>query len=196
MRLRPLYLALLLASVHSAAHAVQYVKCKNANGGYTFQSKSCAPDPGLPEAKRPVVGQKADPAGQRKGENRLDGNWAPGRQVTETSRSASLPAPAPMPVAATSAKPRAMSPDKQAAHVPERDYLQRQADEEIRAQNERAMAHNKRIDCDRARQQVRVVRDGRAPHRLDNKGNQHFIADDKLPAEIAAAEQRAAQACQ
>ncbi|MET3130582.1 hypothetical protein AAKU55_000839 [Oxalobacteraceae bacterium GrIS 1.11] len=198
MHTRPFYLALLLLSCHTFAQA-QYIKCKDANGHTSFQNTPCAADPGAPERKRPTPGEKDDSLAQRKKDNRPDPNWEVHAPIAPQIGNGNRLSP---PQAQTPAYPTQAAPVTAAGaswQEKNREYQNRRVEheqEETKAYNQQVKAHNQMLNCNLARQQLGVVKDGRAVYSHDNKGDRHYLDDDKRAAEISTAQQRVAKECQ
>lgn len=82
-------------------------------------------------------------------------------------------------------------PAQNKAHDAER----RRMEEDVRAQNEKAAAHNKMVRCNYARQQLGVVKEYKPVYSRDNKGDRQYVENENRASVIAAAEQRVAEAC-
>lgn len=98
------------------------------------------------------------------------------------------PAPAPEPAARASA---ARPSWQDAAQESDR----RRVDESIKARNDEIEAHNRRVRCNQARQQLGVLKDGRIVYRRDDKGERRYIEDKDRAGEVAAAQRRVAAEC-
>ncbi|GHU12639.1 hypothetical protein AGMMS50225_20960 [Betaproteobacteria bacterium] len=79
--------------------------------------------------------------------------------------------------------------------VPGGDYQRRLADEQLKAQNEQVIAHNRMLRCDHARQQLGVLKVGRPVYSYNDKGERVYVEDKNRAAQLALAEQRVAEAC-
>jgi hypothetical protein len=77
----------------------------------------------------------------------------------------------------------------------DRERQRRQAEDEIRAQNQETKAFNQMQRCNYARQQLGVLKEARPVFRRDDKGERQYVKDENRQTEIAAAEQRVAEAC-
>ncbi len=69
------------------------------------------------------------------------------------------------------------------------------AQEEAKAQNEKAIAFNKMQRCNFARQQLGVTKELRPIYSHDSKGDRQYVPDDNRQATIAAAERRVNAEC-
>lgn len=200
MPIRPFYLALLLASLCTGAHA-GLNKCKGPNGHPVYQNAPCPPPasayakkmPTLAERNALVKQQKLEEQ-QRYPDERPGANWDPARKP-----GASLP---PSVHAAAPAQPAVQAAAKAAPAVKavpgtpsKSEYEQKAAADKVAAENAKIRAHNKSSECNNERQQLAVVRDGRGVHTVDNKGNRNYISDPQRDAAIAEAERRVARAC-
>ncbi|NHZ44261.1 hypothetical protein [Massilia aquatica] len=200
MQPRSLYLALLLASLCTGAHA-GLNKCKGANGHPVYQSAPCPPPasayakkmPALAERNAQVKQQKVEEK-QRYADDRPGANWDPSRKP-----SASLPPQVPTPVpgqASVQAQATPAAPAKSASRgAPPGDYQEKLAAQKLEAENAKIRAGNKAIECNNERQQLAVARDGRGVHTVNNKGERNFLSDPQRDAAIAEAERRVARAC-
>ena len=194
MKIRLLSLALLLASLHGAAHA-GLIKCKKPGGGFTLQDTPCAPDTSKPEAKRPVVGEK-DPAFAQK--SRPGANWERREPFVMERPLPARQAWAPEPAAPVPARPVNVSRAQRqinSGSPPQGDYLARRAEEEREAHNRLAMAHNRMIMCNSARQQLEVVNTHRPISSLDNRGERNYVDDKDRAGVQAEARRNVASAC-
>lgn len=185
--------ALVLVAFHGLAHA-GLVKCKKPGGGYTYQDRACPPEPGAPAVKRPVVGDK-DPSFAQPG--RPGANWERRTPfVMENKAPTALPAPVPRPETGPSRAAPTGPKDVYAREAKQGgDYLSRKAEAERLAHNERVTAHNKAIDCARARQQLEVANIQRRITTRDAKGDKHYVKDEDRPAIVAEAERAVARTC-
>ncbi len=192
MNTGPLYLALILVSLHTVAHA-QIFKCKEANDRYTFQNTPCAADASSPDRKRPTPGERDESFAQRKKDNRPGANWESRPQIAEESR-LNPPQPA-APTQAKATRSPAVASAGESWQEKDREYQRRRAEEQTKAYNEQVRATNQMHDCNHARQQLGVLKGGRPVHSYDNKGDRQYVNDENRQAEISAAEQRVAKAC-
>lgn len=192
MNPRPLYLALILASVQAAAHA-QYVKCKDANGRYTVQNTPCAPDPRAPDRKRPKVGDRDDSVNQRNKNDKPDANWEPRSQTAQESHIS--PPQAASPAQAHAGKPPKAAPAGQSWQDKEQAYQQRRAEEAKKAVSDQGKANDRQRECNRARQQLAVLSEIQPVYSRANNGEKKYVSDENRPAHIATARQRVADAC-
>lgn len=200
MQPRPFYLALLLASLCTGAHA-GLNKCKGANGHPVYQNAPCPLPvsaqarrlPTLAERNALVKQQKLEEKQQRYADDRPGANWDPGRKPGATLPPAHVAAPAPASVQAQ-AKP---APAAKAAPgaAPKKENEQKLAADKVEADNAKIRAKNKHIECDNERQRLAVMKEGRPVYTVDNKGNRNFISDPQRDAAIADAEKRIARAC-
>jgi hypothetical protein len=202
MQSRPLYLALLLASLCTGAHA-GLNKCKGTNGHPVFQNAPCPPPasayakkmPTLAERNALVKQQKLEEK-QRYADDRPGANWDPARKPPALlPPSAHLAAPAQPGVQAPAPARPAASPKAVPGASSKSEYEQKLAAEKLEAENAKIRAHNKSVECNHERQQLAVVKDGRGVHTVDNKGNRNFISDPQRDAAIVEAERRVARAC-
>ena len=75
------------------------------------------------------------------------------------------------------------------------DFERQRAEAEIKAHNERAMAYNKSVRCNQARQQLGVAKEGGAIFSRDNQGNRNYVDDKDRDGVIARAERTVATEC-
>jgi len=192
MKVQTLFLGLIFVTFHGAAHA-QLFKCKGASGRYSIQNSPCPQDAKLPDVKRPVVGEKDPNFAQQGKDKRPDANWQP-RVPFPTA-----PQPAPMQAEpqpqVNASRQAAASPQAESWKVREQESRKRQADEQDLAAKEQAKARIRQQECNDARQQLSVHKEERPILSRDNKGDKHYVGDDKRPAALAAATQRVANAC-
>ena len=200
MQTRLSYLGLLLACLSTSAHA-GLNKCKGANGHPVYQNAPCPPPASAYAKKMPTLAERNALLKQQKMEdkqryadNRPGANWDPARKPT-----ASLPPqvhmPAPVqPSAQAQAKP-AVTQKAAPGGSSKSDYEQKLAAEKIEADNAKIRASNNAIECNNARQQFAVARDGRGVHTVDNKGNRNYLSDPQRDAAIVEAERRVSRAC-
>jgi hypothetical protein len=99
------------------------------------------------------------------------------------------------PVDAGSVKNQKLPGSGGAAPSAESDFQKRRAEKEVKEHNEQAEASNRLAKCQRARQQLDVLKAQRPAYRVDANGQRNYINDDNRAAEIAAGDQRAAEAC-
>ena len=192
MNTRLLYLALLLVSFHTVAHA-QFFKCKDANDRYTIQDTPCAADPSAQERKRPKPGERDESAAQRQKDNAPGANWGTRPQTAQEARTNP-----PQPTAAIQANaPKSSAPASTGDSWQEKDreFQKRRTEEQTKAKNAQASAANQMRDCSNARQQLGVLKESRPVYSRDNKGEKQYLNDDNRQAALAAAEQRVAKAC-
>ena len=78
---------------------------------------------------------------------------------------------------------------------PQRDSASLRAEDEVRRQNLRIEAENQRHRCREARQQLGVLKEFRPVYSRDNRGDRHYLEDDRRQAAIVAAERRVAEDC-
>lgn len=69
------------------------------------------------------------------------------------------------------------------------------ADETMRQRNRQLEAENRRMQCNAARRDVEVLKRERPVFSYDKSGNKVYVEDSNRAAELAAAQQRAAEAC-
>ena len=69
------------------------------------------------------------------------------------------------------------------------------ADEAMRQRNRQLEAENRRMQCNAARRDVEVLKRERPVFSYDKSGNKVYVEDSNRAAELAAAQQRAAEAC-
>ncbi|CUI03398.1 hypothetical protein BN2497_1573 [Janthinobacterium sp. CG23_2] len=205
MHTRPLYLALILATLSSGAHA-GLNKCKGANGHFTFQNAACDP-PNARPARMPTLAERnaqskqqrqQDQQKEKYADDRPGANWDPARKP-----GASLPpmtppqAPQASAPAAVAAKSAPASAPKAAPGAPVKsEYEQKMAAEKVESDKAKTRASNKAIECSNARQQLAgLSRDGRVIQSVDKKGERNYLADDKRGAAVAEAERSVARAC-
>jgi hypothetical protein len=77
----------------------------------------------------------------------------------------------------------------------ESDYQKERAAKAAKEQKEEVDAKNKMAKCQRARQQLDVLNVARPVYKVDSNGNRNYVSDDNRAAEIAAEQQKAAEAC-
>ncbi|MFB9243123.1 hypothetical protein IV454_26555 [Massilia antarctica] len=205
MHTRPLYLALILATLSTGAHA-GLNKCKGANGHFTFQNAACDP-PNARPARMPTLAERnalskqqrqQDQQKEKYADDRPGANWDPARKP-----GASLPpmtppqAPQASAPAAVAAKSAPASAPKAAPGAPVKsEYEQKMAAEKVESDKAKTRASNKAIECSNARQQLAgLSRDGRVVQSVDKKGERNYLADDKRGAAVAEAERSVARAC-
>ncbi|RSZ60346.1 hypothetical protein HF313_20370 [Massilia atriviolacea] len=204
MQTRPLYLALLLASLCTGAHATLN-KCKGANGHPVYQNAPCPPPASAYAKKMPTLAERNALVKQQKLEEkererypdgRPGANWDPGRKA-----SAPMPPPAPAPLPApvqpgvpAQAKP-ASAPGAATDAASKKEKERQLASDKVEADNAKIRAKNKAIECDNERKRQAVMKEGRPAYTTDSKGNRNFISDQQRDAELADAERRIARAC-
>jgi len=69
------------------------------------------------------------------------------------------------------------------------------ADEQLRQKNRQLEAQNRRIYCAAARRDVEVLKKERPVFSYDKQGNKVYVQDSDRAAELAAAQERAAEMC-
>ena len=186
MRSRTFYLLLISISIHSIANA-QMFRCKGADGRQSFQAVPCAasttdlnPQPKAEAAKPTTVPQRRD--------NKPGANWDLGpRPVIPLPSS---PAATPMPSVPPMPPQVAQRPRER-----QQGELDRQYDQQRKAEDEKALAFNRMQRCNFARQQLGVAKTGRPIYRYDNKGERQYVADESRQATVIAAERRVAEEC-
>lgn len=192
MNIHPLFLALILASLHAVAHA-QLFKCKGANDRYTFQDVPCAPDTNAPERQRPKAGEKNESFTQPKKDNRPGANWGPRTPMPQSDRINSPQAS--MPTQLDAARSPAASPSGKSWQEKEQDYQKRRAEDQTKAYNDQVKSNNQMHECNYARQQLGVLKEGRRVFSRDNKGERQYLDEENRQAEKSRVEQQIAKAC-
>ena len=186
MRSRTFCLLLISMSIHSIANA-QMFRCKGADGRQSFQALPCAagstdmnPPPKLEAAKPTTVPQKRD--------NKPGANWDLGPRPV---------IPLPSSPAATPMLPAQPRPPQVAQKPRERQpgELDRQHAQQMKAEDEKALAFNRMQRCNFARQQLGVAKTARPIYRYDNKGERQYVDDENRQATVMAAERRVAEEC-
>lgn len=191
MNARPLYLALALATLHAGANA-QLFKCKGANDRAVFQDVPCAG--GTTDANprpKPVAAQaSALPPAK---DNKPGANWNLGPRTEPPSQPPPPPSQFAQPAPAAPARsPQAGEEQRQRKQG---DLESRQAAEQRKAEDDKAIAFNRMQRCNFARQQLGVVNGGRPIFSYDNKGERQYVDDENRKATTTAAEKRVAQDC-
>lgn len=69
------------------------------------------------------------------------------------------------------------------------------ADEGLRQRNRQLEAENRRMQCSNALRNVEVLKKERPVYSYDKNGNKVYVEDSNRAAELAAAQQRASEAC-
>ena len=192
MNTRPLFLALILACLHTVALA-QLFKCKGANDRPTFQDSPCAADVSPQERKRPIPGERNESFVPPKKDSRPGANWEPRAPMPLADRIAPPQPAAPTQTNAT--RSPSVAPSGKSWQEKDQDYQRRRADEETKAYNDKVKATNQMHDCNYARQQLGVLKDATPAFSRDNKGDRHYVTDENRQAEVSKAEQRVAAAC-
>ena len=72
---------------------------------------------------------------------------------------------------------------------------QHRLQQEVRDRNRQIDAHNRAVNCERARQALGTLKSQRPVFRYDNNGERQYIEDSKRQAEISAAQQAVAEHC-
>lgn len=83
----------------------------------------------------------------------------------------------------------AASKDRQQAAQAQKD------NEELKARDQQAQAHNRSVRCSIARQNLGAMKTQRPVFRYDNNGDRQYIEDSDRPSEIAAAQRGVAENC-
>ena len=117
----------------------------------------------------------------------------PGAKVTTLKTPASAEAPAPAAKDAKGAKKGPLTPAEKEA-----DYRKRQAEAKKsaeKADEERKQTEAKRENCDRAREQLRMLESGTRISRTDAKGERYYLDDNQIAQEAAQARQAMQASC-
>ena len=98
---------------------------------------------------------------------------------------------------ATSAELSQPHPTRPARAVtpPHNNAPKAEANEDIRAANQRIEAHNRGIRCDRAKRNLGVLKEQRPVYRYDQKGERQYVDDSARAAEVSAAQRAVAANC-
>ncbi|NHZ91185.1 hypothetical protein F2P45_19510 [Massilia sp. CCM 8733] len=195
MQPRSLYLALILASLCTGAHA-GLNKCKGPNGHPVYQNAPCPPPASAYAKKMPTLAERNALSRQQKLEEqqrypdeRPGANWDPGRKPA-----ASLPPYQPAQVAAAPAAPAV--PGKAAAGAPSKSAAPQKAGQEtVRPDAALARAKSRSSQCSHARQQLGTLQDGVGVHTVDSKGQRTHVTDARRQSLLPEARRRVQEAC-
>jgi hypothetical protein len=195
MKIQSLCCAVLGLALHAAVHAQPY-KCKEQNGGTSFQDTPCASSASAPARKLPAPGEKNESFSTHKKDDGPGGNWSTTPRSAQDARVSPGPSPVRTGSYVGNATPAAAA--TQSWQDKERDFQKRKAQAQVQqaqADADRDKAFNRSQRCNYERQQLGVLKEARPVYSRDNKGERQYMADENRPAAVDAAQRKVDAAC-
>lgn len=180
--------AFVLAGLPFAA-AAQVFKCTRPDGSVAFQGSPC---PGSIKAQPAPAAAPAKVAASTSAP--FDDPYA---QAPGSGQRAGLVLPPTRNVAAepVAAAPRQRARPAAEPRVVTREHVKTPEEERLDQENEKAIAYNRSLRCNHARQQLGVFVAQRPVYSTDNKGERHYVEDADRAKATEAAQRRVDEEC-